>query len=60
MSGWHSEEKDNAEKKSKEGWGGLEDMSTTTILLCVESNTFREVLSLTDSIYIWDKLKSRY
>ena len=53
-------EKDKPEKLTTDEREDLKDMATSTILLCLANNTLGEVLSLTDLIYIWDNLESRY
>jgi len=53
-------EKDKPEKMTTEEREDLKDMATSTILLCLLSNSLWEVLGLTDPIDIWDKLESWY
>ena len=53
-------ETDKPKKTSKEEQEDLKDVATNTILLCLTNNTLHQILSLTDLVDIWDKLKSRY
>ena len=55
-----TQEKKQAREYNDEGGEGLKDMVTSTILLCLVNNTFQEVLGLTGSIDIWDKLEIWY
>jgi len=51
---------DKPEKMTMEEGKDLKGMAISTILLCLSNNALRNVLGLTDSVDIWDKLKSWY